>query len=277
VKKGEKRDGRPHEASSADDLPHLPHQDQSAKDEGSGGELSSTSAAGVKRRRPSESLQEGTEVDESADEKASVTSNFSKAATVARFVKPAAPVTGPRISNINSLLARSSRKHEDEARELRRVSSQSSDQSHHSDVEGIFRESTGSNNSQIGVLLNATMSPQEATLASAGSGFSPHLGDIRSPTIKLAPLDHNLPVRKPHRKRISTLHERSKQSSSSSSSSSAHQFTGPLDPAARRLAVERALSQKPDLVEIREEKGDDDDAAAPVKGPSMPRLDEGHG
>ena len=118
-----------------------------------------------------------------------------------------------------------------------------------SSIDNVFRETIGSNKSDIVALRTAILSPGSTNDSIA----SPTLSDIRSPNlnrVKLEPLGHST---RRHRRTISTLQERSKQLMSQSqqlgvgSISSPH----PLDAAARRNLIMNALSKR--SVEEKEE------------------------
>mmetsp|Transcript_16954 Transcript_16954/g.23330 ORF Transcript_16954/g.23330 Transcript_16954/m.23330 type:complete len:1147 (+) Transcript_16954:5060-8500(+) len=169
-----------------------------------------------------------------------------------KFTKPAAVTSfsGPRVGNINSVSRPIRNKREEN--DLRVVNVQTSGKERHpSPLDGVLRDSIHTNNSQVSALLSATMSPDSVD---GDSAFSPHVGDIRSPNIKLAPLDHSMPIRKPHRRKISTLHERSKQLVSQSQPGAAVLSPDPLDASARRNIIIKSLSSKHPMVV--EEKSD---------------------
>lgn len=179
----------------------------------------------------------------------------------AKFTKPASVTTfsGPRLGNINSVSRPIRNKREEN--DLRVVNVQTTGKERHpSPLDGVLRDSIHTNNSQVSALLSATLSPDSVD---SDSAFSPHVGDIRSPTIKLAPLDHSLPVRKPHRRKISTLHERSKQLLSQSQSGAAVLSPDPLDALARRSMIIKSLSSKHPTV--MEEKSDSPPVNSEVK------------
>ena len=117
-----------------------------------------------------------------------------------------------------------------------------------SNLDNIFRETIGSNKSDIVALRTAILSPD----STYDSIASPTLSDIRSPNlnrIKLEPLGHST---RRHRKKISTLQERSKQlmSQSQPSGVGSISLSHPLDAAARRNLIMNSLSK--DLVGEKE-------------------------
>jgi len=179
----------------------------------------------------------------------------------AKFTKPAsvASLAGPRMGNINSVSRPIRNKREEN--DLRVVNVQTTGKERHpSPLDGVLRDTIHTNTSHVSALLSATKSPDSVD---SDNAFSPHVGDIRSPLVKLAPLDHSLPVRKPHRRKISTLHERSKQLVSQSQTGATALSPDPLDASARRNIVIKSLSSKHSTV--LEEKSDSPRVSPRVK------------
>ena len=182
--------------------------------------------------------------------------------------KPVVPFNGPVIGNITPQVRKPIR-NENELK-LVTVLSPGIDRNPSTPLDGVFRDSAGSNNSDMSVLRSAIINSPDS------SDFSPNLSDIRSPNIrsvKLAPLNRPVTIRRPHRRKISSLHDRSKLAVSQSAPGfGALGSPDPLDATARKSMIVKtltgALEEKEDTVDSKARRQWDSDRVSQYSSPS---------